>query len=161
MSKIMTKPCRYLLAGLTLCAGTIGDSGAAPSDLRVAKLETFFLSYGCPTPHHAFEYVRAADAYQVDYRVLPAISLLESTCGEYGRRNNFWGWAGALKGFESIPAGIAFVTRQLADGSPYRDKALDEKLFTYNPRSRYVREVRRLMVMIDPEDVSFTDEVER
>lgn len=156
-----TGPCRYLLAVLTVCVGPVADSRLPLDDLRVVKLETFFTSYGCPTPHHAIDYVRAADTYRVDYRVLPAISLLESTCGEYGRMNNHWGWNSALDGFESVPEGIAFVTSQLAEGPPYRDKALDEKLFAYNPKRHYVRQVKLLMTRIETEQLTAPSELDR
>lgn len=152
---------RYLLAALTLFTGTVTDRSALPGDLRPARLESFFLSYGCPTPHYVIDYVRAADAFQIDYRLLPAISLLESTCGEYGRMNNHWGWNGALDGFESVPAGIEFVTSQLAGGQVYRDKELDQKLLTYNPKRRYAREVKRLMTLIETEQSITSSDSER
>jgi hypothetical protein len=136
-------------AGFAVCAGTVADSTPPASDERVVRLETFFTSYGCAKPHHAADYVRAADAFRIDYRVLPAISLLESTCGAYGRRNNNWGWNSAHSAFESVPAGIAFVTSRLAVGPPYRDKALDQKLLAYNPSPPYVRKIRRLMTLIE------------
>jgi hypothetical protein len=142
------------LPGLAVCAGTVAESTPPPSDLRIEKLDVFFRSYGCPAPHHAVDYVRAADAFQVDYRLLPVISLLESTCGTYATTNNYWGWDGARSDFESVPEGIAFVTRQLAAGQPYRDKALDQKLLAYNPETSYARKVIRLMASIEASNIS-------
>ena len=84
-------------------------------------------------------------------RLLPAISLLESTCGSYGRMNNHWGWNGTHGAFDSVPAGIAFVTSRLAEGGPYRDKSLDDKLFAYNQGSSYARKVKHLMTEIETE----------
>jgi hypothetical protein len=144
--------CRYFVAGLTLWTGTIADSGKIPYDLRIDKLKAFFSSYGCPTPQHAMDYVEAADIFQLDYRVLPAISLLESTCGINGRVNNYWGWNSAQSAFGSVPEGIAYVTSRLAEGAPYRDKTLDQKLRTYNPVVQsYARNVKRLMRRIESE----------
>ena len=150
---MMRSPFWITLAGLAVCAGTVTDSTLPARDERVLKLETFFSSYGCPKPDHAAEYVRAADAFQIDYRLLPAISLLESTCGAYGRMNNNWGWNSPHSAFESVPAGIAFVTSRLAVGGPYRDKALDQKLLAYNPSAPYGRKVRWLMRVIESEDL--------
>ena len=59
---------------------------ASIPDGRVSKLERFFQSYGCPSPHYSADYIRAADAHQLDYRLLPAISLVESTCGLHEQR---------------------------------------------------------------------------
>ena len=148
----MSRLSRYVVAGLTLWTGTVADSGDVPYDLRIDKLKTFFASYGCPTPQHAMDYVQAADIFQLDYRVLPAISLLESTCGINGRMNNYWGWNSAQSAFGSVPEGIAFVASRLAEGPSYRNKSLDQKLRTYNPvRSSYARNVKRLMRRIENE----------
>jgi hypothetical protein len=120
-----------------------------PTDHRSIKLEAFFRAYQCPEPHYVDEYLQAADLYDVDYRLLPALSVRESTCGRHDRNNNHWGWASARKGFASVPRGIEFVTRKLAHGRYYKDKTLDGKLFTYNPIPQYVNEIKRLMQQID------------
>lgn len=68
--------------------------------------------------------------------------------------NNNWGWNSAHSAFESVPAGIAFVTSRLAVGGPYRDKALDQKLLAYNPSAPYARKVKRLMTLIESEELT-------
>jgi hypothetical protein len=118
-------------------------------DVRVAKLEAFFKSYHCPRPLYISEYLGAADRYKIDYRLLPALSVRESTCGLHHLRNNHWGWDFARTGFESVPSGIDFVARQLAKGRYYRGKTVDEKLHAYNPNPQYAREVKQLMLEID------------
>jgi len=117
---------------------------------RAQKLEAFFEAHGCPQPFHAQDYVDAADRYGIDYRILPAVSVRESTCGLYARRNNRWGWGSMRVGFRSVERGIHYITRELAFGRYYRDKDVDAKLRTYNPvNPQYVREVRQLMEEID------------
>ena len=138
-----------LTAAVFMPTGSPSDVSQPPLDSRILKVDAFFESYGCPLPHHAGEYVRAADLYQIDYRVLPAISLLESTCGAFQRGNNHWGWNSAQTRFASVADGIDFITRQLALGDPYRDRDLDAKLFSYNPTAAYVRAVKRLIDEID------------
>src|SRR5579872_5500933 len=122
---------------------------AGDLDSRAFKLTSFFKAHQCPQPYHAEDYVHAADMYSVDYRLLPAVSVRESTCGVYQRGNNFWGWDSARTGFESVTRGIHFILRQLAWGRYYRGKSLDEKIHVYNPNPQYVREVRELMRQID------------
>lgn len=122
---------------------------ASIPDGRVSKLERFFQSYGCPSPHYSADYIRAADAHQLDYRLLPAISLVESTCGLHEQRNNRWGWNSGKKAFASIPNGIYFITAQLAHGFYYRNKKIPAKLLTYNPFPEYSTQVQRLMREID------------
>ena len=108
------------------------------------RLETFFKAYDCPGPFHVQEYLQAADSHELDYRLLPAISLVESTCGAFERMNNRWGWDSTQSGFESVPAGIDYITEQLAENPKYKGKSVKEKLFTYNPFPQYVRQVERL-----------------
>ena len=143
---------RAVILGVTACAAVASDSTLpipASHDPRGAHLEAFFKAYGCPAPLHINDYLRAADLHALDYRILPAISLVESTCGAFERMNNRWGWDSAQTGFPSVPAGIEFISEQLAEGSPYKGKTLQEKLYTYNPYPQYVRQVERLMRQIE------------
>ena len=130
-------------------ATVAADTLSAIEDQRHAKLETFFQSYGCPAPHHVSEYLGAADANAIDYRLLPAISVLESTCGVHQRENNRWGWASARKGFASFRAGLEYIAHQLSVGRYYRNKTLEEKVHMYNPRPQYARQLDSLMRKID------------
>ena len=140
---------RALVLGVTACAAVASDSTLPAQDPRSARLEAFFKAYDCPAPLHVNEYLRAADSHDLDYRLLPAISLVESTCGAFERMNNRWGWDSAQSGFPSVPAGIDYITGQLADGENYKGKTVKEKLFTYNPYPQYVRQLERLMQQIE------------
>ena len=142
---------RGLVLGLTVCAAVASDSTLPPRapDLRGEHLEAFFRAYDCPGPFHVQEYLRAADSHALDYRILPAISLVESTCGAFERMNNRWGWDSVQSGFPSIPTGIDYITAQLADNPKYKGKTVKEKLFIYNPYPAYVRQVERLMREIE------------
>ncbi len=116
---------------------------------KAQKLQAFFEAHGCPRPFHAEDYVAAADLYGIDYRLLPAVSVRESTCGVYAHRNNRWGWASLRVGFRSVARGIHYISSQLAFGRYYRGKDVDGILHTYNPNPHYVRQVRHLMEEID------------
>jgi len=113
------------------------------------RLESFFKAYDCPAPLHVDDYLRAADSHALDYRLLPAISLVESTCGAYEKKNNRWGWDSVQSGFPSVPDGIEYIIEQLAENPNYKGKTVKEKLFTYNPYKGYVRQVERLMRQIE------------
>src|SRR5271165_4807539 len=90
---------------LTLGAATILAMGANSSatlppvprkpalDPRVARIEAFFGRYRCPAPRHTKEYLRAADGYGLDYRLLPALSIRETHCGRTEKQpHNAWGY---------------------------------------------------------------------
>jgi len=145
-SRILRRALHWLSV-LSLAGAAFANTAA--QDDRHEKLENFFQSFGCPSPHHVAEYVRSADANAIDYRLLPVISVLESTCGIYQRLNNRWGWDSARRGFASFRAGLEYIARQLSQGRYYKDKTLEEKIHMYNPRPQYAREVKRLMRKID------------
>jgi hypothetical protein len=120
-----------------------------PLDPRPTRLGVFFEHHGCPVPYYALDYVRVADNYAIDYRLLPAISFRESTCGQYGARNNRWGWASGRVRFDSVPEGIDYIAWQLAAGRYYKSKTLRHKLRVYNRNPRYALEIGRLMREIE------------
>jgi hypothetical protein len=149
-----------LLPAVMLCIATLawaavayGDTNTdfAPhnADQRFNRLEAFFQSYKCPAPHYVDEYLNAADSFAIDYRLLPAISVLESTCGTYQRHNNRWGWDSARKGFSSFRAGLQYIAHQLAEGRFYKNKTLEQKVHAYNPRPQYAHLIRTLMRKIE------------
>ena len=121
---------------------------AAP-DPRFSKLESFFRRYNCPAPQHILTYLRAADGYGLDYRLLPALSVRESQCGRTERQNNRWGYKSGQQGFASLESGIDYVARQLSQARGYQGRTLYQKLFTYNPLAAYPSEIMHLMGQIE------------
>lgn len=119
------------------------------ADHRWSNLHQFFSKYKCPEPHYEDAYIQAANTYNLDYRLLPAISIIESTCGKHQRYSNWWGFWSATKGFDSVPEGIDFVSSQLASGRYYKDKTINQKLRAYNPNPEYAGKVERLMKEIE------------
>ncbi len=143
------------VAALLLGCSMTRDIEALPSradlmlDTRYERLEQFFENYHCLAPRHTREYIEAADRYGIDYRLLPAISVRETTCGLTQWRNNYWGYHPGRQPFQTVEEGIDFVARQLGEGGFYRGKNLEEKLFTYNPLPKYPKEVKSLMQEIE------------
>src|SRR5947209_3401509 len=142
-----------VFTGLALCAEGIADPPAAlpkpAPDPRSSRLEKFFEHYKCPAPRYVAEYLRAADSYGLDFRLLPALSIRETHCGLAENRNNHWGYNSGRRGFPSVETGIVRVARQLAESTGYKGKTLEAKLFTYNPRSKYPEEIMRIMRQIE------------
>jgi hypothetical protein len=137
---------KLLASGMVVVAlARAASAPEQPADERRLKLQSFFESYRCPAPFHVEDYLREADKNAIDYRLLPAISVRESTCGRHARLNNHWGWDSARSGFSSVKAGIRYLARTLALSPKYRDKTIDGKLKIYNPNLRYVAEVMQLM----------------
>ena len=142
-----------LMIALAIAVGASANTVAVDAwkieDKRHERLEAFFQSFGCPAPHHVKEYLGTADSFDIDYRLLPAISVLESTCGVHQRLNNRWGWDSARKGFASFRAGLEYIARQLTEGRYYKGKTLEEKVHMYNPKPEYSLLVKKLMRKIE------------
>jgi hypothetical protein len=140
-----------ILVGLLLprVAFCLPDFPAA--DHRWSNLGLFFAKYNCPDINQTLidNYISSADKYNIPYTLLPAISVLESSCGRHQRFNNWWGWNSARSGFPSLVDGIDFVTSQLASGRYYNDKTITQKLRAYNPNPEYAPKIMGLMGEIE------------
>ena len=124
------------------------------ADPRLAHLERFFAARKCPVRGLAKEFLAAADNNHLDWRLLPSLSLIESSGGKVYRNNNIFGWANGDKRFPSVQAGIHIVAGALANSRHYRGKSLDQKLTTYNRRPLYLKRVKTVMAQIGPETFS-------
>lgn len=90
-------------------------------------LSEFFKKYKSPLVAHVDTFLAVADKYNIDYRLLPAISCTESTCGKFlieGSYNPFgWGIYGKNaiyfksydEAIETVAAGLhkSYISRGL------------------------------------------------
>lgn len=80
---------------------------------KVRKVEAYLISRGSPLASKAKHIVKMASIYGVDYRLVPAISIIESSgCIHMYRSNNCWGWGGIH--FASLEDGVTAVTVGMA-----------------------------------------------
>jgi hypothetical protein len=105
-----------------------------------------------------------ADKNDLDWRMLPAIAVRESTGGKFDCKrvsNNPFGWGSCKIGFKSNEEAIEVVAKNLGGNNPntarhYDNKTLKQILRAYNPPSvvpRYAEQVISIMNDIGPEDV--------
>jgi hypothetical protein len=121
-------------------------------DARLKTLQKFFHKAGCPAQHYSQQFLEAADTYDLDWRLLPSISFIESTGGKAAKNNNLFGWDSGRAGFASPVASIDAVGYRLAHSELYRDKDLDGILATYNPNEEYADRVKFVMHQISPSE---------
>jgi hypothetical protein len=122
-------------------ASTIVDA----KDPRLLRLQKFFGDRDCPLRDSARDFLLAADQNQLDWRLLPSISIIESSGGKTYMNNNVLGWASCKERFSSVRAGIHYVAAQLGKSRRYKDKDIDSKLQTYNPLPEYSQRVKAVM----------------
>jgi hypothetical protein len=138
---------------LALPVGVSVSQGAArvtvsEHDPRLERLEQFFAQRDCPLRNAAAEFLVAADANGLDWRLLPSLALIESSGGKDYTNNNVFGWDSCRESFDSVVSGIHFVADRLANSKMYKDKGLTEKLRTYNPVPDYPARVKAVMISL-------------
>lgn len=126
---------------------------------QLAELKKFFARHGCADPDGdiAGNYMEYANQYGLDYRLLPAISVQESSCGKHQLYNNWWGFgsSSSLVQFKNIYQGMDYVMSKLTD-HPYAGKDTAGVLQTYGPHPdgkpspTYYKEVMALMDQMQP-----------
>ena len=102
--------------------------GPGDVDKRAENLEKFLGKYNSPLKSNAKTFVAVADKYGIDYRLLPSISCMESTCGKFlipGTYNPFgWGIYGSQYiSFKDYDEAIETVAKGLNES--YFSKGLD------------------------------------
>lgn len=109
------------------------------SDARISALDEFFAKYNSPLKGHAKTIVNEADRYGIDYRLLPAIAMQESTlCKKMIKDSyNCWGFGiydKKVTKFESYDQAIKVISATLA--KKYVQKGFvnpDEIVTKYTP----------------------------
>ena len=82
---------------------------------KVRKVEEFYARWNAPLGAHADYIVQVSEELGLDYRLIPAISIVESSGGQHCFRSyNAWGWG--KSGFTSFEQGIYTVGNGLANG---------------------------------------------
>ena len=119
-------------------------------DPRYMRLFSFFSKAGSPAKNYSEVFLEAADRNQLDWRLLPSLSFVESGGGKAAPNNNMFGWQSGKARFASLAAGIHAVGYQLAHARAYKAKSLDRLLATYNPLGNYAQRVKAVMAQIAP-----------
>lgn len=94
-------------------------------DPRIAKLKAFLAQHDSPLTPYAKKFIEAADRYQIDWKLVPAITGVESTFGKRIPANSYnaYGWANGNYWFKSWDQSIDYVSCYLKE--KYFDRGLD------------------------------------
>ena len=87
----------------------------AKKDNREQRLKNYFNSNGSPLVPHAKEFIKIADKYGLDWRLLPAIAGVESTFGLYVPAGSYnpYGWNNGNFYFRNWVASTDYVASQI------------------------------------------------
>jgi len=125
-------------------------------DTRAERIEAYFSTWNLPLAEHSEFMVEMSDKYNLDWRLIPAIGMRETTGGKFACYNNPFGWGSCKIKFGSFEEAIETLARNLAGENPrtasyYKNKTSEEKLHFYNGTviKTYVREVVKIMDRIE------------
>jgi hypothetical protein len=128
-------------------------------DFRTIRLRTFLETHNSPLSPYSEEFIYFADEYDLDWRLVPAISGVESTFGKRIPANSFnaYGWANGNYSFDSWEDSIKIVSKTL------REKYIDNGTETvyqigkiYAPPSKdWAWKVDYFQKQIDPYELDF------
>jgi membrane-bound lytic murein transglycosylase B len=128
-------------------------------DYRIYTLRKFLNQFNSPLTPYSPEFIKEADEYGVDWRMVPAISGVESTFGKQipVGSYNAYGWDSGKVNFKSWPDSIQTVTKTLKNN--YVDKgatSIDKIAKIYAPPSKtWGNNVQYFMGKIDTLPLSF------
>lgn len=156
---------KMISRGLVLAAGLMALPGTADpdprpveptvaTDPRLIRIKQYFLERDCPAHAYAEDFIVAADQHKLDWRLLPSLSMVESTGGKAAMNNNMFGWDNCKVRFRTNREGIYKVAARLARSDFYKGKSLDQTLKTYNPRKEYGDKVKLVMAQLGPRDLA-------
>ncbi len=116
---------------------------------KIDNIRKFFEKRNSPLAKYAEEFVYAANEYGIDYRLVAAISIVESSGGLINfRPYNAWGWG--KSGFKNWKDGIWSVSKGLGN---YYAKGLDTpyeigRVYCPPSSSEWARKVSSLMKQV-------------
>lgn len=120
-------------------------------DDRASRIDAYYQSHDMPLFGYGKKMVAEADKNEIDWRLIPAISVRESSGGIHKCKsvpNSHLGYGSCKIGFESTEQEIELVAAKLGKGKYYAGKSTEEKLRTYNPPSvlpAYPQQVMKIM----------------
>lgn len=90
---IQTQTVPYMKTYEAVATPTFSVNTTLTDAQKVVKVHDFLVSRNAPLADYATQIVQDADKYGIDYRLVAAISIMESSGGMYDFRSyNAWGW---------------------------------------------------------------------
>jgi len=91
--------------------------GTYKFDYRKSKLENYLASHNSPITPYSISFIEYSDKYDIDWRLVPAISGVESTFGKRIPFNSYnaYGWANGKYQFTSWDDSIFVVSKTLRE----------------------------------------------
>lgn len=149
----------------TLAFNQAKEEEAKIKEAKAKAISFYFEKRNMPLREYGMKMVEEAEKNNIDWRLLPAISIVESTGGKYACKNvknNPFGWGSCKIGFNSKEEAIEIVAKNLGGNNPntafyYKNKNTEEILKAYNPPSivpNYTSKVFKIMNTIGEKELT-------
>ncbi|MDE2399924.1 MAG: hypothetical protein KGL67_02875 [Patescibacteria group bacterium] len=128
-------------------------------------IDSYFAAHSMPLKGMGNKMAEEADKNNLDYRLIPAIAVRESTGGKHACGNNPFGWDSCKTTFKSKDEAVEVLARNLSGNNPNTakhyggSKTTKQILQKYNPPSivrNYAAEVMGIMDAIGDKDLGTT-----
>lgn len=154
-------------ANRLLTLNKVEDPEVLLQKIRTEKadaIDAYFAEHDMPLEGTGMKMVQEAEKNELDWRLLPAIAVRESTGGKndcHKVEHNAFGWGSCHIGFKSNDSAIETVAKNLGGNNPntarhYDNKTVIQILRAYNPPSvvpKYAEQVISIMDAIGEADV--------
>ena len=134
---------------------------------RAAKIDAYYGKHNLPLTGYGMKMVLAAEKYGIDWKLVPAIGMRETTGGKFACYNNPFGWGSCKIKYNSFDESIEALAKNLGGANSktsyyYAGKTTAEKLYYYNGTvvASYPKEVMKIMDKIELTDITKVKEVD-
>lgn len=139
------------------------DEEVEARKIKAQAIDAYFRERDMPMAGTGMKMVLEAEKNGLDWRLLPAIAVRESTGGKFQCKkvpNSPFGWGSCKIGFKSYDEAIEIVAKNLGGNNPntshhYDNKTTTQILRAYNPPSvvpKYAEQVISIMDTIGTAD---------
>lgn len=139
-------------------------------NIKASAIDTYFKERDMPLAGFGMKMVLEAEKNGLDWRLLPAIAVRESTGGKFACKKvkfSSFGWGSCKINFESNEKAIETIAHNLGGNNPktahhYDEKTTKQILRAYNPPSivpRYAEQVISIMNAIGDADDTNTSNI--
>lgn len=166
-SQIVLSTQQNIGANGSLAINAAEDQKLKDEQTKAQSIDAYFETHDMPLEGTGMKMVLEAEKNGLDWRLLPAIAVRESTGGKHdctSVKNNPFGWGSCKIGFKSVDEAIETLAKNLGGNNPgtafhYDNKTTTQILHAYNPPSiipRYAEQVVAIMSAIGDEDLATT-----
>ena len=128
---------------------------------KADAIDAYFAKIDAPLKGYGMKFVTEAEKNDIDWRLLPAIAMRESTGGEFACKKatfSVFGWGSCKINFKSIDESIEIVAKNLGGNNPntdhhYAGKTTEQILRKYNSYIKnYPAQVMKIMQTIHSDE---------